>query len=153
MRLAEGAAACKQSEDEANSAGDSSGSEAEAQTPVALLNGLAGAGRMERDDGGKRMASRGMRGVWTDREQHSPSCAPLQEPALPYTSGAFLGDATATLLLLLPSVRETSSGRAGPGRGRRGCVGALGCSSVACAISRARCQMGDGRPRGARWGA
>lgn len=35
----------------------------------------------------------------------SPSCAPLQEPALPYTSGPYLGHATATLLLLLPSVQ------------------------------------------------
>jgi hypothetical protein len=69
------------------------------------------------------------------RDVNSPASAPLQEPALPYTSGASLAHATATLLLLLSSGAAEWAGFAWA-RARTTRM-QCGCSSVACAISRA----------------
>jgi hypothetical protein len=82
----------QQREDEANSGGDG--------------DGKRRCFRLQRSRGESEWA-RGGEGV--DAEacragRDSPPFAPLLEPALPYTSGAYLAHATATLLLLLPSV-------------------------------------------------
>ena len=106
----------------------------DAQTAGGRVDAAAVNGRLRRRRGGCVGAEGGR-----DREQsrsNSPFSAALQAPALPYTSGAYLGNATATLLLLLlpfGGVEEPAA----KVRARATRV-QVDCSSVACAISRTR---------------
>jgi hypothetical protein len=95
--LAEAAATCKRNEDEAASSGDATsraaGLRAMLESPT-----VEGAAEGPINGSAAQVVKRAVVGVVGGQGSrvHSPSSATLQAPGLPYTSGPYLGHASAT---------------------------------------------------------